>query len=82
MAVDLRVIDTVTGRIVFATRVEGKATDYHAGMSTQIGGGSTRMPISLGAYQNTPMEKAIRVCIDKAVAFLCTKTPAQYFRYR
>ena len=79
MAIDLRVVDTSTGRIVFATRVEGKASDFQGGIGTSIGGGRTRMPISLGAYQNTPMEKAIRVCIDRAIGFLCTKTPAQYF---
>lgn len=79
MAIDLRVVDTSTGRIVFATRVEGKASDFQGGIGTSIGGGRTRMPVSLGAYQNTPMEKAIRVCIDRAIEYLCTKTPAQYF---
>jgi len=81
MAIDLRVVDTATGRIVSATRVEGKATDYSASVSTSIGGGRTQMPISLGAYKNTPMEKAIRVCIDKAIEYVCSKTPAQYFHF-
>ena len=82
LAVDLRVVDTVTGRILFATRVQGKASDYDISIGTRIGGGSTVMPIGLGVYNNTPMEKAIRVCIDSAVNYLCTKTPAQYFHYK
>ena len=82
MAIDLRVVETSTSRIVFATRVEGKASDFSTSIGTQFGGGRTAMPVTLSAYENTPMEKAIRVCIDKAVEFLCTKTPAQYFHYR
>jgi len=82
MAIDLRVVETGTGRIVFATRVEGKASDFSSSIGTQLGGGRTTMPVTLGSFNNTPMEKAIRVCIDKAVQFLCTKTPAQYFHYQ
>ena len=81
MAIDIRVVDTATGRVVSATRVEGKATDYNARVGTTIGGGRTQMPVSLGAYKNTPMEKAIRVCIDKAIEYVCSKTPAQYFHF-
>jgi curli biogenesis system outer membrane secretion channel CsgG len=81
-AIDLRVVEIGTGRIVFATRVEGKASDFSTSIGTQLGGGRTTMPVSLGTYNNTPMEKAIRVCIDRAVQFLCTKTPAQYFHYQ
>jgi len=82
MAIDMRVVDTATGRILFANRVQGKATDYNARIGTRFGGGRTTMPISLGGYSNTPMEKAIRVCIDTAVAELGRKTPARYFHYR
>lgn len=82
MAIDLRVVDTSTGRIVFATRVEGKASDFSGSIGTTLGGGRTAMPISLGAYQNTPMEKAIRVCIDTAIDYLCSRTPGQYFHHQ
>jgi len=82
MAIDLRVVDTGTGRILFATRVEGKASDFSGSIGTQLGGGRTAMPVTLGGYNNTPMEKAIRACIDKAIEYLCTKTPAQYFHYQ
>lgn len=82
MAIDVRVVDTTTGRILSASRVEGKATDYSANLGTFLDAGGIGMPVSLGAYSNTPMEKAIRVCIDRAVQDLCYKTPAQYFHYQ
>lgn len=82
LGLEMRAVDTSTGRILFATRVEGKATDYDIGLRTRLGGGRTVMPIGLSAYKNTPMEKAIRVCIDNAVAALCSKTPADYYRHR
>lgn len=82
MAIDVRAVDTSTGRVLFATRVEGAASDYRTEVATRIGGGRTTMPIALGTYNNTPMEKAIRVCIDKAVDYLCTKTPKKYYRHK
>lgn len=82
LAIDLRVVDTGTGRILNATRVEGKAADSDVSIGTRIGGGKTVMPISLGSYQGTSMEKAIRVCIDRAVQHLCRRTPDQFFHYR
>lgn len=81
MALDLRLVDTTTGRILCATRVEGKAADFDAMVSTRIGGGSTTMPVALNSYRNTPMEKAIRVTIDEAVRYIVRRTPQKYFHY-
>lgn len=78
MAIDVKVVDTKTGRIVGATTVEGKSTDWFAGFGGAIGG--VPVPFGLGGYQNTPMEKAIRVCIVKAVDYISTQTPTQYYR--
>lgn len=80
MAIDLRATDTSTGRVLFATRVAGETTDYNVNVGTSIGGGSGKLPVSLGKYSNTPMEKAIRACIDKAVQQLVAKTPKQYYK--
>ena len=81
LAMDLRVIDARTSRVVAATTVTGRASDIGLGLITRIGGGSTRMPIGLSTYRNTPMEKAIRVCIARAVQFIVSRTPAQYYHY-
>jgi len=81
MAIDLRAVDTSTSRILFSTRVEGKTTDYKVGIGTQIGEGDNALPLSLDKYSNTPMEKAIRVCIDNAVKEFVRKTPTQYYKH-
>jgi curli biogenesis system outer membrane secretion channel CsgG len=80
MAIDLKVVDTKTGRIVGAVTVEGRSTDWFAGIGGAIGG--VPIPFGLIGYQKTPMEKAIRVCIVKAVDYIASQTPATYFHNR
>lgn len=81
MAIDLRLIDTKTSRILAATSVEGKATDVNLGgaMGGYFGGGA--LGGALGAYKNTPTGKAIRQCIQEAVDFIASRTPARYYHY-
>ncbi|MBW2305806.1 MAG: SH3 domain-containing protein [Deltaproteobacteria bacterium] len=81
MAIDVRVIDTRTSRIVAATSVEGEATDVNLGaaLGGAIGGGA--LGGALGGWSKTPTEKALRICIKKAVDFIVSKTPAQYYHY-
>ena len=81
MAIDVRVIDTRTSRIVAATSVEGKASDFDAGgaLGGYFGGGAVGG--ALGGWKNTPREKALRVCIQKAVNFIVGRTPVQYYHY-
>lgn len=80
MALDLRIIDTSTSEVLAATRVQGQATDIAGGI---FGGaiGVVPLGIGLGGYANTPMEKAIRVCIIEAVKYISQTTPANYFKY-
>jgi arginine decarboxylase len=47
--------------------------DIGGGLGTVIGGGKTRMPIALGGWHKTPMEQAIRACIEQAVNFIGSK---------
>ena len=75
IAMDIKIVDTKTGRIVSATTVVGKATDVFGG----VGGFFGPIGVGLGGYKNTPMEKAIRVCIQKAVEHIATQTPARYY---
>jgi curli biogenesis system outer membrane secretion channel CsgG len=64
MAINLRIIDAKTGRVVNATTVEGTSADNRVGIIWTRGSG---LPIGLGTYSNTPMEAAIRNCIETAV---------------
>ena len=79
VAIDIRIIDTKTSQIVAATSVEGKSTSFGVEGSTWVGGS---LPVSLGGFSKTPVEKAIRVCIQKAVEYIVSRTPAEYYRHK
>ena len=63
VTVNLRIVDAKTGRVVNATTVEG--------LSGSVGGGlvfaTGSLPVGLGGWAKTPMESAIRNCIETAV---------------
>lgn len=74
VAIDVRLVDAKTSRILAATSVEGSATD--------VGGGFiTNLPLVFGGYSKTPMEKALRLCIQRATEFIAAQTPPVYYRY-
>jgi hypothetical protein len=64
---------------VAATSVQGSATNIAAEGATTIGG---VLPIGLGGFSKTPTEKAIRICIQKAVEYIVSQTPEIYYRYK
>lgn len=68
MAINVRIIDVRTGRVVNATTVEGTSRNVGVGFTYA----RSDLPIGLGAYRNTPMERAIRSCIDAAVQHITT----------
>jgi curli biogenesis system outer membrane secretion channel CsgG len=79
VAIDLRVVDARTSRVVAATSVAGRATDVDLsglgkGAGSKLGGG-------LSLYARTPMEKAIRLAIRDAVQFVGSQTPKEYYRH-
>jgi curli biogenesis system outer membrane secretion channel CsgG len=80
MALDIRIVDTSTSEVLAATRVQGQASDVAGGFmagflgSWGLGGG-------LSAYANTPMEKAIRICIIEAVRYISQVIPPPYYKY-
>ena len=69
VAVELRIIDAASGRVVSATTVQGTSA---GGSATASGPGSMggSLPIGLAAYRHTPMEQAIRACIESAVNYI------------
>lgn len=82
VAMDLRVIDVRTGRVVSTVAVEGSAHKFGAGLSgfarTRYGG-MVRVPTLLRGFTNTPVEKAISEMVDAAVTHIVEKTPPVYF---
>lgn len=81
MAIDMRIIDSRTSRILAATSVEGSATDVNMGGLMGGFGSSGALAGGLGGWKNTPTEKALRICIKKAVEFVVSKTPQRYYHY-
>ncbi|HOU35673.1 MAG TPA: CsgG/HfaB family protein [Candidatus Omnitrophota bacterium] len=80
MALDLRVIDTSTSEVLAATRVQGQASDVSGGLMAGFFGGWA-LGGGLTMYANTPMEKAIRICIIEAVRYVSQTIPADYYKY-
>jgi curli biogenesis system outer membrane secretion channel CsgG/lipoprotein NlpI len=81
MAIDVRAVDVRTGRVLVAQRIPGTAQAYSAGVGAHLSAGGFSMPVGLNAYRNTPMELAIRDCIQKATYFVINQTPQEYFRH-
>ncbi len=82
IAADIRLVDVRTGRVINATTVEGKATSW--GIGGGLGARVSRHVFlggALGAYKNTPMEKAIRVMLQNAVNAIAQMVPQSYYRY-
>lgn len=81
MAIDLRVVDATTSRILAATSVEGEAKDFNVGgaLGGYFGGGA--LGGGLQSWKNTPREKALRQVINEAVNYVISVTPAEYLRY-
>ncbi|NOZ25330.1 MAG: hypothetical protein GXO94_04470 [Nitrospirae bacterium] len=81
ISMDLRIIDVRTRRIINTTTVDGKASSFRVGGLGIGWGGVGILGAGLSAYKNTPMEKAVRVMVEKAVNFISTQIPESYFRY-
>ncbi len=80
MAMDIRIVDTSTSEVLAATRVQGQASDIAGGFMTGFLGGFG-LGGGLSMYANTPMEKAIRICIIEAVRYISQAIPASYYKY-
>jgi len=81
MAIDLRVVDARTSRILAATSVEGEAQDFDIGGALSGYTGSVGLGGSLSSWENTPREKALRQVIGAAVDYVISVTPSEMMRY-
>ncbi len=79
VAIDLKIVDTKTGRIVSATSVEGRYYNYGGGVLGAVGGGDSRTPLFLGGFAGTGAEEAIRKAIETAVVEIVHNTPVEYY---
>lgn len=68
VAMDLRLVDVATGRMVATTAVEGSARKFGAAMAGifTVNGGHLRLPGLLSLFNNTPIEGATLEMVDSA----------------
>ena len=81
MAIDLRLVDARTSRVLAATSVEGEAKDFNLGGALAGYTGTVGLGGALQSWENTPREKALRQVIGAAVDYVISKTPQQYYRH-
>ena len=80
VAMDLRIIDVATGRVVATTAVEGKNTKYGFNLEALVGGkvGFVPLPKGLvGYFQNTPVEEALQKMVGAAIDAIAAQKPSK-----
>jgi len=80
MAIDIRVVDVATGRLLSAQHIPGSARSVQGTFGTNVPISNFDMPVSFSMFRNTPMEQAIRNCIQKAIYYVVNNIPESYFR--
>jgi curli biogenesis system outer membrane secretion channel CsgG len=81
MALDIRVVDTTNGRVLGAKRFVGEARAGGANISAAPRSRGYNIPVSLSSFKNTPMEQAIRSCLDQAIEYVAMTVPPSYFHH-
>ena len=80
MVLDISIADTSTSKPLAATRVQAQASDVSRAIKGGFSG-SGGLGAGLSVYANTPMEKAIRICIIEVVRYMSQVIPASYYKY-
>jgi len=80
MGLDISIMDASTSKALAVTHIQGQASDI---ARTDKGGlfVSGNLTAGLSAYANTPMEKAIRICIIETIRYMNQSIPATYYKY-
>ena len=81
-AIDVRVVDAATGKVLAATRIPGAARAARGSVGVAVTAGGLSLPVGLEAYRSTPMEEAIRDCIQKAALYVVNNVPEEYLTPR
>lgn len=83
LALDVRVVDVRTGRVLGAERIPGLARFAQATIAGSLPlAGGVGIPAGLSVYRNTPMEWAIRDCLRKVGYFVINSIGDEYYRHR
>jgi curli biogenesis system outer membrane secretion channel CsgG len=75
LALEVRIADTASSKVLALSRIQGQAAEISAGAAgLSLGKG-------LSAYANTPMAKAIGICVTEAVRYISQAIPPDYYKY-
>lgn len=80
IALEVRIVSAATSKVLATGKVKGQASDVSGALLTQT---QEVVPLDarLAIYTNTPMEKAIRICVFEALRFIVGNTPGKYYKY-
>lgn len=81
IVMDVKLIETSSGRILKAESIEAKSTKWGADMSGGSWVKDVALTGALGIYSNEPMEKAIRAALAQTVEMISKEVPKEYYRY-
>lgn len=80
MALEIRISDASASKVLGTARLQGEASNISGNLASGFFG-NWSLGKGLSAYANTPMEKAIRICIIETVRYIAGATPANYYKY-
>lgn len=78
-AMDIRVIDTATGRIVASTAVEGRNSSYGIGLDGLLTSRTGYIPLPgvLDFFSNTPVQQALQKMVTAAIGKITEQRPSK-----
>ncbi len=80
VAMELRVIDVASGRILASEGVEGKNTKYGINLAGLAGGNFGYIPLPsklVGFFKNTPVEEALQKMVAAAIGKIAAQHPTK-----
>ncbi len=80
LALELKILDAATGRVVAQGAVEAESYDFGGGVLIYIR--DLDIPVVLGGFSGTATERVLRLAVNEVVAFMVEKAPAEYLRHR
>ena len=80
LVLEIRIIDTSASKIIANTRLKGQASDS-SGINSATLLGAAALSGGLSSYNQTPMEKAIRLCIIEVVRYIAQNIPPAYYKH-
>ncbi len=79
ITIEISVADGRSGQLLARQQIPGIARSVRGIIGAALPGTGAAMPSSLDVYRNTPMELALRDCMQKAAYFVANNIPQEYF---